>query len=99
MGVAIAHGDGGKVHFRYGVARAVNAHIKAEGEDVLMDMGLNAGGNADSVFGRSIVPCSGAVGNAGCLHFNADAAILVEIPEEAIDIVADVGDCRDDKTA
>ena len=39
---------------------SVDAHVKAEGKNMLVHMGFNAGGHADTVFGGRFGPGSGA---------------------------------------
>ena len=66
---------------------------------MLVDMGLDAGGDDGAEFRLLSRDNAGRERNAGGLDLHADRAVLIEVPEEAVDIVADGRDRRDNQPA
>src|SRR5262245_28436143 len=56
---------------------------------MLMDMGIDPGGHQRAMGGSLADPPPGHQRDTRRLHLDADGAVLIEIPEEAVDIVAD----------
>ena len=81
------------------VLRAVHHHVEADAEEVLVMGSINAGRNQVAVLGLDAFG-DGAVGHdAGHLYLVADAAVLVEVPEVSVLVVADRGDGREHQAA
>src|SRR5208282_4777625 len=78
-----------------GVGRAVDGHVQAHAEDVLVVGAVELGGDQGAV-GRFLARGQGAGGDhAGQLDLVLDGAVLVEVPVVGVLVVADGGDHRD----
>ena len=65
VGIVAAHRSPGKIDLGHGIALAVDSHLKAEGEHVLMDMGIDPRRHQGAVARRLAEPSSRDQRDAG----------------------------------
>ena len=90
-------GFGNRVHFVDAVARAVDAHVQPEVEEVLMVGSVDVGRDHLSPPRSFTVGHRAGGQHTGKLDFHLDRRVVVEVPEEAVLVVAHSADHRDDQ--
>ena len=86
-------GLGHRVDLVHRVVRAVDGHVQPHAEEVLVDVPAQLWGNHGAVLRLFSWLQGHVVDDAGQLHLELNVAVLVEVPKEAILVVAD---CRDE---
>ena len=89
MRVRRPHGHGLEVHLLHRIAIAIDRHVEAVAEHMLVHMRLDARRHQRAMGRGAANGNGGGEGNARGLHLDPDRAVLVEVPEEAVDVVSD----------
>src|SRR3954454_21460712 len=95
--VGRAHRLGDRVDLDDGVQRAVDRHVHPHAEEVLMVRRVQAGADDRAVLGRLTDVVGTHREHAGELDLVLDRAVVVEVPEVPVLVVADGDDRRDDE--
>ena len=97
--IAGAGGDEVRLHLQHRVGVAVDAHVQAHVEVVLVHHRVQVGSDEAPVLRRFVVGRGAAVEHAGQLRLEPDGPVEVEVPEDAVVVVAHRVEGGDDETA
>ncbi len=97
MRIAVSHRDPDALQFLDTVGIVVDHHVEPGAEQVLVIRSAESGGDLRGV--RVLVAgVGGGEHDSRCLDLELDRPVEVEVPEEAVVVIADGGEERDDQT-